>query len=769
METLEGSLEHIVFRNEENGYTVGKVLPVGEAKVCTIVGSLMGVQVGETLICQGKWRSDKRFGKQFAVELFEVKIPSTTRGIEQYLSSGSVAGVGAAFAKRIVDHFGDQTLAIFDIAPHRLLEIEGIGKKKLERIQASWSKQKDIRQVMIFLQNCGISPNYAQRIFKVYGQKSIEKVKENPYRLSTEIEGIGFKKSDAVAQKMGLSEEAPSRIASGIEFTLEQMARQGHSCYPIDRLIKEAAMLLGVALETVEKGLHELAAEGRVLLQLLEQYEGRGATFVWSKLNYDHETSIAEELQRLQFFDDVCQKMDWEPALEKSTKKHGITLALEQEHAVIQSIEKKVHIITGGPGTGKSTITKIVLDVCATKSTKIVLAAPTGRAAKRLSEITKQEASTIHSLLTFDFITHYFRKNKYEQLDCEVLIVDEASMVDAFLMSALLQALPDTCKVILVGDVDQLPSVGAGNVLNDLIDSDQVPVTRLEEIFRQAANSQIVLNAHRINQGIFPTITTEKDSDFFFITERQPERILQHVLGLIEKRLPKAYNFDRLKDIQLLCPMNKGKIGSVEFNKLLQLHLNPKKKDEQTGAGPRKLVEGDKVIQTRNNYDKGIYNGDIGYVKKVSEVDKELLVEFDGKTVDYEWAELMDLDLAYAVSVHKYQGSESPCIILPIHELYNRLLFRNLLYTGITRGKRLVIVVGTKEAVSMAIKNNRANQRYTGLKTLLQKKQRGLPVIRPVPTLGSPAYATWLREEFNPFDTGIAPPPALDFSVDLFS
>ena len=604
METLEGSLEHIVFRNEENGYTVGKVLPIGQAKVCTVVGSLMGVQVGETLICQGQWRSDKRFGKQFVVEQFEVKIPSTTRGIEQYLASGSVAGIGAAFAKRIVDHFGEDTLTIFDMAPHRLLEIEGIGKKKLERIQASWSKQKDIRQVMIFLQNCGISPNYAQRIFKVYGQKSIEKVKENPYRLSTEIDGIGFKKSDAVAQKMGLSIDDPSRIASGIEYTLEQMARHGHSCYPVDRLIKEAAVLLGVALDLVERALHELAAQGRVLLQLLEQQEGRGTTFVWSKLNYEQETIIAEELQRLQFFDDVCQDMNWETALERSTKKQGITLALEQEQAVVQSIKEKIHIITGGPGTGKSTITKIVLDVCLKATTKIVLAAPTGRAAKRLSEITKQEASTIHSLLTFDFVTHYFRKNKYDQLDCEVLIVDEASMVDAFLMSALLQAVPDACKVILVGDVDQLPSVGAGNVLNDLIDSGQVPVTRLQEIFRQAANSQIVLNAHRINQGIFPTITTHKDSDFFFITERQPERLIQHVLGLIAKRLPKAYKFDRLKDIQLLCPMNKGKIGSIEFNRVLQQQLNPKKHNEQAGVGPRKLVEGDKVIQTRNNYDK---------------------------------------------------------------------------------------------------------------------------------------------------------------------
>lgn len=749
MEKIEGSLEHIIYRNEENGYTVGKLLEIGKADIATVVGSMMGIQVGETLICEGHWKNDKRFGKQFVVERFDVKIPSTTRGIERYLSSGSVAGIGEAFAKRIVDCFGENTLEIFDIAPHRLLEVEGIGKKKLERIQQSWAKQKDIRQVMIFLQNYGVSPAYAQRIFKVYGQKSIEKVKDNPYRLSSEIDGIGFKKSDAIAQKMGLAVDAVIRIESGIEYTLEQMSTMGHSCYPLDALTKEAAMLLGVTYEAVEAAIHNLVKKGRVLLKLLTNQGKPPQTFVWSKINYNYEKDIATEIFRLQLFDDIFENVNLEKGIETSSKKHGITLAVEQERAVEKSIQEKVHIITGGPGTGKSTITKVVLDICLTSTNSILLAAPTGRAAKRLSEITKREASTIHSLLTFDFITHYFRKNQYDQLDCEVLIVDEASMIDAFLMSALLKAIPDACKVILVGDVDQLPSVGAGNVLNDLILSEKVPVTRLTEIFRQAINSQIVMNAHKINQGIFPTITTEKDSDFFFITERQPERIIQHVLGLIGRRLPKAYRFHKLKDIQLLCPMNKGKIGSVEFNRILQLELNPKKKDEATGVGPRKFVEGDKVIQTRNNYDKGVSNGDIGYVKKISTVDKLLVVEFEGKEVDYEFSELLELDLAYAVSVHKYQGSESPCIIMPIHESYNRLLFRNLLYTGITRGKQLVILVGTKEAVSTAIRNNRAYKRYTGLVSMLKQREKGLPIIQIVPMLGSGGYKEWVQEHFS--------------------
>ncbi|CAA6800215.1 MAG: RecD-like DNA helicase YrrC [uncultured Aureispira sp.] len=749
MEKIEGSLEHIVYRNEENGYTVGKLLKMGYAEITTIVGSMMGVQVGETLICQGHWKKDKKFGKQFVVEAFDVKIPSTTRGIELYLASGSVAGVGTAFAKRIVDHFGEKTLEIFDTAPKRLLEIEGIGKKKLERIESAWAKQKDIRQVMIFLQNYGVSPAYAQRIFKVHGQQSIEKVKDNPYRLATEVEGIGFKKSDAIAQKMGMDVNAPARIASGIEFTLEQVARMGHSCYPVDALVKEAAMLLGVALESVEAELSGLAAKERVVLKLLSHKTDRPRTFAWSKINYNYEKEIGEEVDRLQTFEDVFKETDLDLALEKSSKKHGITLAIQQEEAVLKSIEDKLHIITGGPGTGKSTITKVVLDICLETTDSIILAAPTGRAAKRLSEITKREAKTIHSLLTFDFVTRYFRKNKYDQLDCEVLIIDEASMIDAFLMSALLKAIPDNCKIILVGDVDQLPSVGAGNVLNDLIQSERVPVTRLTEIFRQAINSQIVVNAHKINQGIFPNITTEKDSDFFFISERQPERLIQHVLGLIDRRLPKAYGLHKLKDIQLLCPMNKGKIGSVEFNRILQLNLNPKKIDEETGVGHRKFVEGDKVIQTRNNYDKGVYNGDIGYLKKVIEVDKVVIVEFEGKEVEYEFAELLELDLAYAVSVHKYQGSESPCIILPIHESYNRLLFRNLLYTGITRGKQLVVLVGTKEAVSAAIRNNKAHKRYTGLVAMLQQKEKGLPIIQIVPMLGTEGYEDWVIKHFD--------------------
>ncbi|MDC0230655.1 ATP-dependent RecD-like DNA helicase [Aureispira] len=749
MEKIEGCLEHIIYKNEDNGYTVAKMLQMGESKMITIVGCMMGVQVGETLICSGNWHTDKKFGKQFKVEQFDVKIPSTTRGIEKYLASGSVAGIGDVFAKRIVDHFGESTLKIFDVAPQRLLEIEGIGKKKLQRIQISWSKQKDIRQVMIFLQNYGVSPAFAQRIFKTYGQKSIEKVKENPYRLSTEIDGIGFKKADVIAQQMGIAENATIRIESGIEFTLEQMARSGHSCYPLDDLIKESAILLAVKPEEVKNGVHQLGSTNRVFLKILHRTETKPQTFVWSKLNYQYEKEIAEEIRRLQLFEDKISFEDWKVAIEKSSKNQGITLAQQQEEAVAKSVREKIHIITGGPGTGKSTITKVLLDICLEHTSSILLAAPTGRAAKRLTEITKRKASTIHSLLTYDFVSGYFRKNKKDQLECDVIIIDEASMIDSFLMSAFLKAIPDKAKIVLVGDIDQLPSVGAGNVLSDLIKSGQVPVTKLTEIFRQAINSQIVLNAHKINQGIFPDIRTEKDSDFFFITEHNPQRIIQHVLGLISKRIPKAYKFHKFKDIQILCPMNKGKIGSIEFNRIIQLQLNPNKTDEDTGVGHRKFVEGDKVIQTRNNYDKGVYNGDIGFIKKILEVDKLVFVEFDRKEIEYEFNELLELDLAYAVSVHKYQGSESPCIIMPVHEAYNLLLFRNLLYTAVTRGKSLVILVGTRAAVNIAIKNDKAHNRYTGLVSMLQKKEMGLPPIKIVPMLGEVGYEEWVKDNFE--------------------
>jgi exodeoxyribonuclease V alpha subunit len=750
LDSIKGTLEHIVFKNEENGYTVAKLLEKGKAFSVTVVGNMIGVREGEQLTCHGSWRVDKKFGKQFSVQRFDIEIPTTTRGIEKYLSSGAVSGVGPTLAKRIVDTFGEKTLEVFDLSIEKLRAVEGIGKKKLAIIQKDWESQKDMRQVMIFLQNHGISPAYAKRVYLKYGQQSINRVQENPYRLATDITGIGFKKADAVAQKIGIDKDSPMRVDAGLEYVLHEQTRNGHTCLPYDYLVRVAAELLGVAYEAVADSVQELAKNHRIIIKTKLDKQQQPQSFVWLEIYYNHEKDITIEIDRLLQFEDPLQQTDWDGSLEKVTAQQGITLAIQQEEAVLKSLDSKIHIITGGPGTGKSTITKVVLQMCLEEQAEVVLAAPTGRASKRLAEITTQEAFTLHTLLVYDFMTGGFRKNHYDPLTCNVLIVDEASMIDTFLMRSLLQALPDNCKLILVGDIDQLPSVGAGNILSDLIDSGRVPVTRLTEIFRQAVNSTITTNAHKINQGIFPNVQIEKDSDFFFITERAPERIIQNIYGLIDKRLPKAYQLHKLKDIQLLCPMNKGKIGSTELNRILQLKLNPNKKDEETGVGHRKFVEGDKVIQTRNNYDKGVYNGDIGYIKKIASVDKQLFVEFDGKYIEYDFASLIDLELAYAVSVHKYQGSESPCIIMPIHESYNRLLYRNLVYTGVTRGKKLVIMIGTKEALNQAIKNNKANQRYTGLVDLLtQEQEGGLPEIKLVPALGSEGYEEWVADNFD--------------------
>ncbi len=752
MEKIEGTLEHIIFKNDENGYLIAKLLEFGKALSTTIVGNMLGVQEGEHLICEGDWTQNKRFGKQFSVKLFKVKVPTTTIGLTKYLASGAVAGIGPVLAKRIVDYFGEDTLQIFDMSPHKLQEVEGIGKKKLERIQKAWENQKDVRQVMIFLQNNGISPAYAHRVFKKYQYQSIAKVKENPYRLATDIVGIGFKKADAVAQKMGIEKDAPMRIDAAIEYVLLEQTRNGHTCLPHIYLLKTTAELLGVSYESVDESVRALASRGRIVIKNKENKKEEIDTFVWLELYYRYEQDIVSELGRLLQFEDILCADDWETEIEKAAKKQGIVLAVQQEEAVVKSIENKIHIITGGPGTGKSTITKVVLEMCLQQKAEVTLAAPTGRASKRLAEITKKEAVTLHSLLVYDFGTGGFRKNRSDQLVADVLIVDEASMIDTHLMASLLEALPDKCKLILVGDIDQLPSVGAGNILADLIASKKVSVTRLTEIFRQAIDSKIVTNAHKINQGFFPNIVTEKDSDFFFIREAEPKKIIQHIYSLIDKRLAATYGFDKLKDIQLLCPMNKGEIGSVALNSFLQMELNPNKKEEENGVGHRKFVVGDKIIQTRNNYDKGVFNGDIGFIKKIVELDKAVWVTFEGKELEYEFSELIDLELAYAVSVHKYQGSESPCIIMPIHESYHRLLYKNLVYTGITRGKKLVILVGTTAALNMAIKNNKANQRFTGLRLLLSNQNEGLPTIKILPMLGTEGYKDWVEKHFDEYD-----------------
>jgi len=751
---LKGQLTHIIYRNEENGYTVARFQPVDGGKQTVVVGSLLGVEKGEKLICQGYWVNSKRHGKQFQVEQFEQQLPSSPEDIERYLSSGQIRGIGPAFAKRIVDHFGKNTLDIIENSPEELLEVRGISQNKLDLIISSWQEQQKARSLIIFLQQNGISPAFAQKIYRKYGSESIAKIKQNPYCLANDIEGIGFKKADEMAQKMGLQQEDPKRVSAALLYLLQELAGQGHSCYPLQSFLQEGGQMLALGQEQLQGPLAQLKENKAVFIERFwDEGKGQDERLIWSKSLYYQEKDIIDQLDRLNKHPQTwAADIDIEAELELAQKNTAIELATEQLEAVRRSLSQKLHIITGGPGTGKSTITKVILNILSRHSDNIFLAAPTGRAAKRLAEVTGKEASTIHSLLSISIGGYYAQHiRNMEQLDCDVLIVDEASMIDTTLMAILLYALPNHCKLILVGDVDQLPSVGPGNVLDDLMGSDKLEVTRLKEIFRQAANSKIVRNAHKINQGIFPDIQTEADADFFFIPKSDAADAAQMIPELMAKRLPKRYNFDAKKDIQLLCPIHKGDLGTRSLNKSLQKALNPSgPKKDKIERGEQVFYLGDKVMQLKNDYEKGVYNGDIGYIRKISPMEKTFIVEMDGKVmIEYQYQDLQNMDLAYAVSVHKYQGSEAPCIVMPVHESQYSLLFRNLIYTAITRGKRLVVLIGSKKALQIAVRNQRMRKRYSGLLWLLQDpSEKKLPSIQIAPLPNSPEYPDWLERHF---------------------
>ncbi|MGK0366084.1 MAG: exodeoxyribonuclease V alpha subunit [Saprospiraceae bacterium] len=719
MEEITGHIERITFQNPDNGWTVARLQEPKKRDVTTVVGTMTSVQIGETLRCRGKWRNDTNFGMQFLVEEYEVTRPATVQGIKKYLSSGMIKGVGKAFAERIVEHYGVETLDIIDKTPDMLMEIDGIGPKRIVQIKECWAEQKSIREVMVFLQGHGISPTFAQKVFKTYGEESIPVIERNPYQLSRDIWGIGFKTADDCALKMGVKKDADIRIDSGVEYTLSDLSNEGHTCFPVDKFLERAKSLLEVEMNLVAARLEFIESERRIVIDALE-LEGQMTACVWLKLFKVSEEGIAKQIHRLLRSKSHLRDVKIVPAIDWAEKKLGIQLADNQRLAVAKSFEDKFHVITGGPGTGKSTITKVILLVLHQLTSKIILAAPTGRAAKRMTEITAMPASTIHMILEFDFSINGFKKNLDNPLDCDLVIIDEASMIDTVLMYSLLKAIPAHARVLLVGDVDQLPSVGAGSVLQDLIESGSLPVTRLTQIFRQAANSLIISNAHRVNAGVFPDIANKKDGDFFFIEEEDTEKITVQIADLVIRRLPKAYGFDSFDDIQVLSPMNKGIIGNRSLNEVLQKKLNPSY-SPLIKAG-KVFHEGDKVMQIRNNYDLKVFNGDIGRIRKMDEINQELYVDYQGNTVTYDFADLDQLVLAYSVSIHKYQGSECPCIVIPIHNSHYMMLFRNLLYTGMTRGKKMVILIGTKEALGSAVRNNKAGQRYTGLQAVLGNK-----------------------------------------------
>lgn len=714
-DVLFGYIDSVVYHNAENGYTVAQLIEAKKSKKCCIVGHLSSINPGETVRCFGSWKRHLAYGWQFDVKEVRSELPADVEGIRRYLGSGLIKGIGKTYAGRIVERFGQETLRVIDEKPEDLKEIEGIGPKRLEKITTCWRDQKSIREVMIFLQAHGVTPAFAQKIFKRYGNNSIKTITENPYQLARDINGIGFKMADALAEKMGITKDSPRRIEAGIEYVLNEASGNGHVCYPLDTFLQEAQAMLET--KEITPHIEALEKEERIMSREID-----GRTFIWLRRLFLAEMRIAGEIRRLQSTPSILRAIDVPKALIWVQEALKIELASNQKTAVSKALSDKMHIITGGPGTGKSTITNAILAVTARLTSKIILTAPTGRAAKRMSEITKHRASTIHSLLEFDFKNGGFKKGRENPLDCDLIIIDESSMIDTLLMNSLLKAIPDHARVIFVGDINQLPSVGPGNVLREMIQSHVISVSCLTEIFRQAAGSRIITNAHRINQGILPEIDHRVNSDFFFIGEEEPEAVLKTIISLVTKRLPERYKLNAVEEIQVLAPMRRGVVGIENLNNVLQEAINP--------HGPLLVRMGrgfrvnDKVMQIQNNYEKEVFNGDVGKVTAIDMENQLLIVTFDGRPVEYDFSDMDELVLAYAVSIHKYQGSECPCVIMPIHTTHFKMLQRNLLYTGVTRGKRLVILVGTLKALGIAVTNNEVLERHTGLLHALQGKLR---------------------------------------------
>lgn len=709
---LSGQIERITYTNPENGYTVAQMKVRGVRQMVTVVGNLIDPVPGEVLELSGRWKVHPKFGEQFEVQSYRTTAPATVTGIRKYLGSGLIKGIGPVMAKRIVTRFGKETLEVIENAPERLAEIQGIGEKRIAMIQAAWAEQKEIRAVMMFLQSHNVSSGYATKIFKQYGSDAIEVVSGNPYQLAADIFGIGFLTADRIASSLGFEKDSSLRLRAGVLYVLNQMAEDGHVFYPYDQLLEKAGEMLEVDSYPLADAVSHMARAKHVVMESIAAPETDTAVYL-SKY-YTCETGIAAMVKRLFRTPKAIRAIDADRALAWVQQRLAFTLAEKQAEAVSDAVRSKVMVITGGPGTGKTTIIRAVLQIFGKLAVNIRLAAPTGRAAKQMSEATGFPASTIHRMLSFNGKSGGFQKNADNPLDCDILIVDEASMIDTVLMYHLLKAVPQGATVILVGDVNQLPSVGAGNVLEDIIASGKVPVVRLNEIFRQARQSRIIVNAHRINQGYMPVIDAADDgSDFYFIEKEAPEAVLELILSLAESRIPKSFGFDPLADIQVLSPMHKGLVGAANLNRELQKRLNPGAEGVTQGAAT--FCDGDKVMQIRNNYDKGVFNGDIGRICGVDREARELRIDFDGRRIAYDFTELDELVLAYAVSVHKSQGSEYPVVIVPVVTQHYILLQRNLIYTAVTRGRQLVVVVGSKKAMAIGIKNNRTQHRYTRL------------------------------------------------------
>ncbi|CEK32207.1 DNA helicase [[Clostridium] sordellii] len=740
MEKIEGMISDIVFKNEDNGYVIAHLS--NENNDVVIVGCMPTLTVGESIEVEGKWVNHKTYGIQFEVSSFMPVTPSSIEGIYVYLSSGMIKGIGEKMAKRIIDKFGVDTLDIIQNSPHRLSEVEGIGSKKIEQIAKSYEDNRELRNIIMQLSPYGITPNLCLKIYKKYKNKAVDVISRNPYKLAEDVRGIGFKVADKIAENLGIDKLSKDRIMQGILYSLNQSLASGHTYLPKDILVQESSKLLGVEKEYILDCILGLAYDQKIHI---EKGLGHG-DHIYLIPYYLSENGVCKQIIKLAQSDFKDLNIDVEKEIEKVEEETGIKLANNQALAVKEAVKSGLVVITGGPGTGKTTTINTIIKVFENNEQEVLLAAPTGRAAKRMSETSNKEAKTIHRLLEMGYATDseelVFLKDEEDPIKADVVIVDEVSMVDIVLMYSLLKAIKPGTRVILVGDSDQLPSVGAGNVLKDIIDSKVINVVRLNEIFRQAQESMIVVNAHRINQGL-PLHLNVKGKDFFFIKKNTNEEILKEIVGLVSTRLPKFYNLDKLKDIQVLAPMRKGDLGVANLNIELQKYLNKEEKYKVEETLQKRIFRvGDKVMQIKNNYTKkwetedksesgeGIYNGDIGYIYHIDKENKIIYVLFDQtKIVSYEYSELDELDHSFCTTIHKSQGSEFPAIVIPVTWAPPMLLNRNLLYTAVTRAKKLVVLVGDVKYLEYMIRNNKTNDRHSSLsKKLNRLKEEGVLV-----------------------------------------
>ncbi len=706
-------MERVTYHNLENGFCVLRVKARGQRDLVAVIGHAAAINAGEFISATGSWTTDREHGLQFRATHVTTTQPTTVEGIEKYLGSGMIRGIGPTYARALVAAFGDAVFDLIEQQPARLREVTGIGVKRAARIVAGWADQKAIREIMLFLHANGVGTSRAVRIFKTYGQDAISLITENPYRLARDIRGIGFRTADQVAAKLGIARDAMIRVRAGLSFGLAEATGQGHCGLPVAELVRATAELIEVEPGLIHTALGLELHDGELVADTVDD-----EPCVFLAGLYRSEQAIAEHLRLLRAGQPPWPAIDTARAIPWVEGRTRLTLAPSQVEALSLAVQAKVLVITGGPGVGKTTLVNSILKVLCAKGVEVVLCAPTGRAAKRLTESTGLEARTIHRLLEADPRTGGFKRGEEHPLGCDLLVVDEASMVDVPLMRALLKALPDRAALVLVGDVDQLPSVGPGQVLADVIGSGAVQVIRLTEVFRQAAQSRIITNAHRINQGLMPELTSPDGSDFFFVEAPEPEDAVRRLLAVVRERIPARFGLDPVRDVQVLCPMNRGSLGARSLNIELQRVLNPPGAVRVERFGWT-FCPGDKVMQVANDYERDVFNGDLGLITAIDAEEGTLSVSFEGRAVEYGFGELDELVLAYATTIHKAQGSEYPVVVIPLATQHYAMLARNLLYTGVTRGRRLVVLVGQRKALAMAVRNAGARRRWSKLREWL--------------------------------------------------